>query len=146
MGEVEKVRASAIIDIIHSGENLSITDKAKSRMPTQGLCKECGYISSQDICKACVMLTGLNKGLPQLGIGKSSKHKKPLQELLESSRSTSVACLTNGSGCTDSIKDVDQSNSTCRAILTNGTSCTDSTNNLEQSKSTCTANLTNGTS
>ena len=25
---------------------------------------------------------GLNKGLPQLGIGKSSKHRKPLQEIL----------------------------------------------------------------
>merc|ERR1712200_262842 len=100
---------------------------------------ECGYISSQDICKACVMLTGLNKGLPQLGIGKSSKHKKPLQELLESSRSTSVASLTNGSGCTDSTNNLEQSKCT-------GSSCADSTNNLEQSKSTCTAKLSNGTS
>jgi len=92
--EVEKIRASAIIDIIHSGENLSITDKAKSRMPTQGTCKECGYISSQDTCKACVMLTGLNKGLPQLGIGKSSKHKKSLKQLQEEKKE--VNGLTDG--------------------------------------------------
>ena len=26
-----------------------------------------------EICKACVMLEGLNKGKPKLGIGKSSK-------------------------------------------------------------------------
>jgi cytoplasmic tRNA 2-thiolation protein 1 len=26
-----------------------------------------------EVCKACVMLEGLNKGLPRLGIGKSSK-------------------------------------------------------------------------
>jgi len=84
--EVEKIRPSAIIDIIHSGENLSITDKVKSRLPTQGICKECGYISSQETCKACVMLTGLNKGLPQLGIGKSSKHKKSLKELQDADR------------------------------------------------------------
>jgi len=96
--EVEKIRASAIIDIIHSGENLSITDKAKSRMPTQGTCKECGYISSQDTCKACVMLTGLNKGLPQLGIGKSSKHKKTLNQLQEENKEV------NG------IKDSEQTN------------------------------------
>ena len=27
------------------------------------------------VCKACVLLAGLNKGLPQLGVGKSSKHR-----------------------------------------------------------------------
>lgn len=84
--EVEKIRPSAIIDIIHSGENLSITDKVKSRLPSQGTCKECGYISSQDTCKACVLLTGLNKGLPQLGVGKSSKHKKTLKKLQDADR------------------------------------------------------------
>ena len=33
------------------------------------------------LSQACVMLEGLNRGLPQLGIGKSSKHKKTLQQL-----------------------------------------------------------------
>jgi len=80
--EVEKIRPSAIIDIIHSGEQLNIKDQVISRLPSQGTCKECGYISSQEVCKACVMLAGLNKGLPQLGIGKSSKHKLPLQQIL----------------------------------------------------------------
>ena len=28
-----------------------------------------------------MLLAGLNKGLPQLGVGKSSKHKKTLAEL-----------------------------------------------------------------
>lgn len=35
-------------------------------------------MSSQEICKACVLLEGLNRGLPRLGIGKSSKIKKML--------------------------------------------------------------------
>ena len=30
-----------------------------------GVCKRCGYISSQPLCKACVLLEGLNKGLPR---------------------------------------------------------------------------------
>lgn len=30
-------------------------------------------MSSQDVCKACILLEGLNRGLPRLGIGKSSK-------------------------------------------------------------------------
>jgi cytoplasmic tRNA 2-thiolation protein 1 len=79
--DVEKIRATAIIDIIHSGEQMMVGDKAKAKCPEQGTCKECGYISSQEVCKACVLLAGLNKGLPQLGVGKSSKHKKTLEEL-----------------------------------------------------------------
>ena len=68
-------------------------EKAKARCPDQGTCVQCGYISSQEVennihptfwpeiyfllqvCKACVLLAGLNKGLPQLGVGKSSKHR-----------------------------------------------------------------------
>merc|ERR1712111_293921 len=80
--DLEKIRPSTIIDIIHSGENIKVGDKAKSRLPDQTLCVQCGYISSQQICKACVLLAGLNKGLPQLGVGKSSKHKKTVNQLI----------------------------------------------------------------
>ncbi|GLT31330.1 hypothetical protein SLA2020_060730 [Shorea laevis] len=40
-------------------------------MPEQGTCERCGYISSQKWCKACVLLEGLNQGLPKLGIGRT---------------------------------------------------------------------------
>ncbi|KAF9700672.1 hypothetical protein EKO04_001680 [Ascochyta lentis] len=30
-----------------------------------GQCKKCGYLSSQDVCKACVLLEGLNKNRPK---------------------------------------------------------------------------------
>jgi cytoplasmic tRNA 2-thiolation protein 1 len=30
-----------------------------------GQCKICGYLSSQDVCKACVLLGGLNKARPK---------------------------------------------------------------------------------
>jgi len=62
-----------------SGESLSIREGVK--MPTQGLCARCGYISSMELCKACVMLEGLNKGMPRLGVGKSSKVKGALNAL-----------------------------------------------------------------
>jgi cytoplasmic tRNA 2-thiolation protein 1 len=32
---------------------------------TMGQCKRCGYLSSQDICKACLLLEGLNKNRPK---------------------------------------------------------------------------------
>ncbi|XP_043924264.1 cytoplasmic tRNA 2-thiolation protein 1 isoform X2 [Protopterus annectens] len=69
--DLESIRSSAIIDVIHSGENLSVKEDIK--MPVQGSCTRCGYISSQKLCKACVLLEGLNRGLPKLGIGKHHK-------------------------------------------------------------------------
>lgn len=66
---LERIRPRAILDIIKSGEDLRISTQAK--MPEQGTCERCGYISSQKWCKACVLLDGLNRGLPKLGIGRS---------------------------------------------------------------------------
>jgi len=41
-----------------------ITPKKTSKQ-VMGQCKRCGYLSSQDICKACVLLEGLNKSRPK---------------------------------------------------------------------------------
>ena len=71
--DLESIRPSCIIDIIHSGECMSV--KKGVKMPTQGTCPKCGYISSQTLCKACVLLEGLNRGLPKLGIGKVHRGK-----------------------------------------------------------------------
>ena len=68
--DLESVRPTAIIDIIHSGDMMAV--KREIKMPVQGICTKCGYISSQDLCKACVLLEGLNRGLPRLGIGKAT--------------------------------------------------------------------------
>ncbi|CDS10517.1 hypothetical protein LRAMOSA03192 [Lichtheimia ramosa] len=72
--DLESIRPSAIIDIIHSGEAFQI--KSDVKMPTQKTCQRCGYMSSNDICKACVLLEGLNRGLPQLGIGKGTRVRR----------------------------------------------------------------------
>lgn len=50
------------------------------KMPTLGVCEQCGYVSSQPVCKACVLLEGLNKGKPRLGLGKTSKIREHLKE------------------------------------------------------------------
>lgn len=67
--DLERLRPRAILDIIKSGENFRISTSTK--MPEQGTCERCGYISSQKWCKACVLLEGLNRGLPKMGIGRS---------------------------------------------------------------------------
>ena len=71
------------MDIIHSGENLAFKSNVKERLPGQSNCARCGYISSMEVCKACLLLEGLNKGLPKLGIGKSSKVRKPIIKIEE---------------------------------------------------------------
>jgi len=40
------------------------TPKKASRQ-VMGQCKKCGYLSSQEVCKACVLLEGLNKARPK---------------------------------------------------------------------------------
>lgn len=52
--------------------------KENVKMPEKGVCTKCGFVSSQEICKACMLLEGLNRGLPKLGISKSSKANKVL--------------------------------------------------------------------
>lgn len=67
--DLERARPESILDIIRSGEEFRFEEGTK--MPQQGECERCGYISSQKLCKACVLLEGLNKGLPKAGIARN---------------------------------------------------------------------------
>ncbi|KAG5436840.1 hypothetical protein PCANB_001662 [Pneumocystis canis] len=58
--ELESLRSSSIIDIIHSGEAFLLSDVVKKKLHIQRNCKKCGYMSSNDYCKACILLEGLN--------------------------------------------------------------------------------------
>jgi cytoplasmic tRNA 2-thiolation protein 1 len=71
--ELEKLRPSSIIDVIHAGEYLAFDDEIESKMATVTTCIRCGYISSNKLCKACVLLEGLNKGMAKLAIGRTSQ-------------------------------------------------------------------------
>lgn len=85
--DLEKIRPTAIMDIIHSGEQIKFKDTVKK--PEQGTCSRCGFVSSCQPCKACVLLEGLNRGLPKLGIGKKSKgDRMKAQQDLEKSIAT----------------------------------------------------------
>lgn len=77
--DLEAIDPCIILNIIHSGECMTL--KQDIKLPTQGFCQKCGCISSQSICQACVMLEGLNSGVPNLGVKKSSKAKKKIEEM-----------------------------------------------------------------
>eukprot|EP01102_Stenamoeba_stenopodia_P012354 TRINITY_DN3889_c0_g3_i1.p1 TRINITY_DN3889_c0_g3~~TRINITY_DN3889_c0_g3_i1.p1 ORF type:complete len:341 (-),score=59.69 TRINITY_DN3889_c0_g3_i1:37-1059(-) len=66
--DLESIRPISIIDIIRSGEHFCFKDDAVKQMPERGTCTRCGYMSSNKLCKACVLLEGLNKGMPKLSL------------------------------------------------------------------------------
>eukprot|EP00057_Strongylocentrotus_purpuratus_P029635 XP_011684109.1 PREDICTED: cytoplasmic tRNA 2-thiolation protein 1 [Strongylocentrotus purpuratus] len=108
--DLEKIRSTSIIDIIHSGESLSI--KKDVKMPTQGTCSRCAYISSQPVCKACTLLEGLNKGLPKLGIGKPHKARKRLDAVdLKASTDSSTPPPSSSSTSSDPAASIAPSSS-----------------------------------
>ncbi|PWN28946.1 hypothetical protein BDZ90DRAFT_250199 [Jaminaea rosea] len=74
--DLEAIRPSAIVDIIHSGEALPAKGATKQ---VQTTCSRCGYLTSSadGLCKACLLLDGLNKGVAGMGINsKPSKTAK----------------------------------------------------------------------
>ena len=83
--DLEAARPSAIIDIIHSGEAFEVKDEVKATQKLQRTfhisfrpfadvhsetetCKRCGYMSSNDLCKACSLLEGLERGMPRAAV------------------------------------------------------------------------------
>ncbi|CEH16253.1 cytoplasmic trna 2-thiolation protein 1 [Ceraceosorus bombacis] len=64
--ELELIRPGVVLDIIHSGEHLKVDGGVIRK--AQKTCVRCGYMSSNDLCKACLLLEGLNRGQPSLGV------------------------------------------------------------------------------
>jgi hypothetical protein len=76
--DLEAVRPSAIIDIIHSGEAFEVKAEVKAKLklqsefvshislecvliPFPAMCTRCGYMSSNTLCKACALLESLER-------------------------------------------------------------------------------------
>lgn len=62
--DLEAVRPSAIVDVIRAAEQLQFpdSDSPNVAMPVQRECQRCSYISSQPLCKACVLTDSLRNG------------------------------------------------------------------------------------
>ncbi|KAJ2701357.1 cytosolic thiouridylase subunit Ctu1 [Coemansia sp. IMI 203386] len=86
--DLEAVRPSAILDIIHSGEAMRVAHDVQ--MPVAAQCERCGYISSNAVCKACTLLEGLERGVPKLGIARSAKADLQGLPVVAKNRGTSV--------------------------------------------------------
>jgi cytoplasmic tRNA 2-thiolation protein 1 len=64
--DLEHTKSSSIIDVIRSCESFVVRTNVKQ--PVLGKCKQCGYMTSSDTCKACLMLKKLNKGKPRVEV------------------------------------------------------------------------------
>ncbi len=60
--------AKAMAGKQESKKELPIRNSKPIPQQTLGSCKLCGYMSSQDICQACMLLEGLNKNRAQIQI------------------------------------------------------------------------------
>lgn len=71
--ELERIDPLTILNIIKSGEAYHKETNLKQELSK---CKQCGYISSQSLCRACVFLEGLNKGKAKLSLDYSKPNIK----------------------------------------------------------------------
>ncbi|KAF8529282.1 hypothetical protein BU17DRAFT_80482 [Hysterangium stoloniferum] len=71
--DLEAARPSAIIDIIHSGEAFELAEEVK--LKEQQTCKRCGYMSSNELCKACALLEGLERGIAGMGVKERRRYE-----------------------------------------------------------------------
>ncbi|CAD5218622.1 unnamed protein product [Bursaphelenchus okinawaensis] len=69
--DLERERPQAILDLISSGDKIAAKEDIKA--PTERRCDRCGFMSSQPICKACLLLYGLETNNLSLGISKKGK-------------------------------------------------------------------------
>ena len=92
--DLESIRPSVIMDIIFSGETMQFEDTPSSN-PARGSCERCGFVASNKLCKACVLLEGLNKGRPKLAVGKS-RDQRQLAQMPEMEETN--GCLSGSNG------------------------------------------------
>ena len=66
--DLERLRPSCIADTIYSGEHLPIDAVTSVPENKQQACAKCGYITSQNMCRACVLLESLNQGQARIAL------------------------------------------------------------------------------
>lgn len=81
--DLEALRPSAIVDVIRAAEQFTFPESGsvESAMPVQKQCERCSYITSQRLCKACVLTDSLNNGTASLINHKNQKSKGKKKEL-----------------------------------------------------------------
>ncbi|KAI9829441.1 MAG: nucleotidyltransferase [Phylliscum demangeonii] len=64
---------------------------SKVKSPQMGQCVRCGYLSSQAVCKACVLLEGLNRGRAKMRVEVAVEPAEPPKQASGAGRKTAPA-------------------------------------------------------
>ena len=57
--DLEFIRPESILDLIRAGREMVVNATESSQV--LGTCKECGYMTSGSVCKACILLKTLRE-------------------------------------------------------------------------------------
>ncbi|KAM3726190.1 Cytoplasmic tRNA 2-thiolation protein [Dirofilaria immitis] len=76
--KLERLQPKAILDLIKSGE--AISARSDILLPTLTTCERCSCMSSQKLCKACLLLQGLFMNDHSLGVKKKTMKKRTCTE------------------------------------------------------------------
>ncbi len=60
--DLEAVRSTTILDTILAAEAMTFPESDNGNMPVKRSCERCQYITSQRLCKACLLTDSLNNG------------------------------------------------------------------------------------
>ena len=91
--DAERLDAGVILDMVHAGETMQFRSGAAGHASTAARsCERCGYISSQRLCKACVLLDDL--------AARSARHVKVEYEAQTAAAAPSASAAAAGCGGT----------------------------------------------
>ena len=89
--DLEAIDPRIIADTIHSGETFPDGGgQAAAQALTQRKCAECGFITSQKLCRACVLLASLNAGKAKVALRETGG------QVLASSSAVGVSASSEG--------------------------------------------------
>ncbi|KHJ88858.1 hypothetical protein OESDEN_11336 [Oesophagostomum dentatum] len=87
------MRPQCILGLIKSGELMVVKEEVS--MPNVTTCARCGYICSQKICKACLLLEGLNTGRTDIGIRRKPKELPKADDVSSGQCGGACSCESN---------------------------------------------------
>ena len=111
--DIERVRPAGILDIIHAAEHMHVQAAGSALAAPQQVqhaCAKCGYMSSQPVCQACVLLRGLEQGTARVALTSTAGRSKMVADIAEEAAgSKGCGCSTEQSRVAVLITDTDVS-------------------------------------
>ncbi|EAN78267.1 TIGR00269 family protein, putative [Trypanosoma equiperdum] len=77
---IEILQPRCILDTIRTGEQLRVKEQECATENPPSACTRCGYVTSQSLCRACVLLQGLNMNGPAVCVREQPQPQQQQQQ------------------------------------------------------------------